>query len=318
MNAVVEFVAKHSISAKEIAPYECNPEDALHIHPAGVWRQRIVDYFNLPDEQRGDMLPWSKTHANVRLREGELSIWAGANGSGKSMLLSHVLLDLIAGGRRAVIASLEMSPVATLARMVRQACAVDLPTPREVDCALYALGTKLWLYDQIGTVHAKRVFGVIRYAREELGADHVVIDSLMKCGISTEDLDQQKRFIDRLSTYTKDTGVHLHLVAHTTKASGGDAHADKYSVKGASEITDMADNVFVVWRNKAKEHKTQAASAQGDLLPPAERAAPDCTVTVDKQRHGEWEGRIALWFNPRSLQYSGKDTTDTFRYLVEE
>ena len=46
--------------------------------------------------------------------------------------------------------------------------------------------------------------------------------------------------------------------------------------------------MFCVWRNKDERRV------------PAE----DALLIVDKQRNGEWEGRLALAFNPDSQAYS--------------
>ena len=70
-------------------------------------------------------------------------------------------------------------------------------------------------------------------------------------------------------------------------------------VKGSGSLTDLADNVFTVWRNKKKED--EAAAAEGEDV----SDKPDAILFCNKQRnHPEgWEGKIALWFNPESLQY---------------
>jgi twinkle protein len=311
MATVHEFRSKHSVGATDVAAYEGDVEDVSRIHVAGVWRQQIVDHFANPGELVGDRLPWSKSHGNVRLREGELSIWAGPNGCGKSMMLSQLALDLaIKQNRTTLIASMEMAPLATLARMAHQATEKIAPSPDDVDLFLKRLRSNIWLYDQVGTVTPQRIRSVIRYAREHVGADHVIVDSLMKCGISTEDLDAQKRFVDWLSTYAKDTGVHIHLVAHNRKSSGEDSIDGKYSIKGASEISDMADNVLLCWRNKRKEQAMQAGEADDETL-----EAPDACINVDKQRHGSWEGKILLWFNQPTCQYVGRNTRETIGYL---
>lgn len=39
----------------------------------------------------------------------------------------------------------------------------------------------LWLYDQQGTVTAKKISAVARYCATEKGVRHFFIDSLMKC-----------------------------------------------------------------------------------------------------------------------------------------
>lgn len=313
LTAYEQFLADQQIGTLEIQRFEADEQDIAAIHVAGVWRQRLVDHFNLPPEQTGDPLPWSKTHSLVRLREGELTVWHGPNGCGKSMVLGQVLLDLaIRHDRTSVIASLEMHPVSTLQRMCRQATEKVRPSPMDVDRFLGKLKSHVWLYDQVGTITPRRMFGVVRYSREELEADHIVIDSLMKCGIDSDDLNGQKRFVDRLSTYAKDTGAHIHLICHNRKVSGQNSADDQYSIKGASEISDMADNVIGCWRNKPKEAAKQKADGE---LPPEKAAEPDAVLNLEKQRHGEWEGRINLWFHQGCFQYLGSNTRDTMPYL---
>lgn len=300
----------HTLTPDDLAKYEADFGDEAHVHTAKVWRGDLVDHFNLPAEQTGDPLPWSKTHSLVRLRPGELSIWHGGNGSGKSQVLGQVMMSLCLQNIPVLIASMEMTPVQTLARMCRQCTEKAVPSPMDVDRFLEGIGHNLWLYDQVGTVSSQRIFGVIRCAREAWKSDHIVVDSLMKCGVSTEDLEAQKRFVDKLSTYAKDTGAHIHLVCHNRKSSGQQAGEDQYAVKGASEITDMADNVFGVWRNRDKERKRQEGDESDDLA-----KQPDTVITVSKQRHGEWEGRILLWFHKGTLQYVGENTRRTIPFL---
>lgn len=300
----------HTLTPADLEAYEADFTDDGRIHTAAIWRQDLVDHFNLPPEQTGDPLPWSKTHSLVRLRPGEVSVWHGGNGSGKSMLLGEVILSLALQGIPCLIASMEMTPVQTLARMCRQCTEKAVPSPMDVDRFLEGIGHNLWMYDQVGTVSSQRIFGVIRAAREGWKMDHIVIDSLMKCGIHSDDLNAQKAFADKLSTYAKDTGAHIHLVAHNRKSSGQQAGEDQYAIKGASEISDMADNVFGVWRNREKERRRQEGDESEDVM-----RQPDTVLNVTKQRHGEWEGRILLWFHKGTLQYVGENTRDTIPFL---
>ena len=59
----------------------------------------------------------------------------------------------------------------------------------------------------------------------------------------------------------------------------------------------MADNVFIIWKNKKKE----AALNAGDIDPETEKK-PDAMLICDKQRNGEWEGKVSLWYHRPSLQ----------------
>ncbi len=64
---------------------------------------------------------------------------------------------------------------------------------------------------------------------------------------------------------------------------------------GASALTNLVDNVVLVHRNKAKENKSEEERD--------EKKEPDARLVIAKQRHGEWEGRISLWFDKSSNQY---------------
>jgi twinkle protein len=65
---------------------------------------------------------------------------------------------------------------------------------------------------------------------------------------------------------------------------------------------------MVVWRNKKKQHDAQAGKA-------VDEDAPDAMVICEKQRNGEWEGRIALWFHEASQQYIGANNGRPMEYV---
>jgi len=277
--------------------YLRTPPEAAKVKPASSYQQTIIDSYYGDDPDPGCYLPWQKTHNHIKLRQGELSIWAGVNGHGKSMLLNQVCLSLMAQSERICIASLEMKPRATLKRMSRQFVGVEEPTPEYIRRFFDWTINRLWLYDQIGTVMSDRMYAVAQYCIRELEITHFVIDSLMKCGMRNDDYSAQKEFVDRLSTLAKDTNTHIHLVTHSRKGEKEDKVMDKFDIKGASEITDMADNVFIVWKNKKKEAALNAGSIKPEL-----EGKPDAMLIVDKQRNGEWEGKISLWYHRSSFQ----------------
>lgn len=263
-----------------------NPDEIAKVRDALSYHQQVKDMVLLGDMEEGLMMPWEKSKG-FRFRNAEVTIWTGYNGHKKSLVLGYVMLALLAQGRLGLIASLEMPPRKTLWRMCKQWNGNNSPTPPYIEKYFQWLHKKLWLYDQVGTVKSSRLIGVARYAIKELGADQIVIDSLMKCGIGSEEYDSQKKFIDELCALAKDTNAHIHLVAHSRKPDGGKETipSTKYSVKGASEITDMADNVIVVYANKDETRDY------------------DQMLIVEKQRHGEEEPKYLLHFDEESLQF---------------
>jgi len=244
----------------------------------------------------GERLPWNKAFDNVRLRPGEVSIWAGINGHGKSLLLGQVLLWL-PHDQKCLIASLEMPPVSTIDRMCRQTLPSGIPSDKYVEEFAQATDN-IWIYDQTDTVPAERMLAMLNYAAKELGMNHLMIDSLVKCGIAPDDYGKQKDFVDRLCWIAKTNKVHIHLVHHVRKGDKEGKTPDKFDIKGAGEITDLVDNVFIVHRNKNKERKMEAKQAVDEL-------EPDAVIAVAKQRHGGWEGSIPLYFHKSSQQFMG-------------
>lgn len=273
-------------------------EDIARIRPASDFQAEVMAAALNPETILGTTLPWTKTHADIRIRPGELSLWAGVNGHGKSMLLQQVVQHLAYHDELSCIASLEMKPHRTLFRSARQAVGVDQPSVRYLKRYFRWLKHRMWLYDQTGTVKPKRMIGVARYCAIQLGCHHVVIDSLLKCGLAEDDYNGQKQFIDNLASLARDTNTHVHVVVHARKGDESKP-ATKFDVRGSGAITDLADNVFVVWRNKRKELESRKPNPDPKVM---ERS--DALLICDKQRHGESEGTYGLWFHHASQQFT--------------
>jgi twinkle protein len=270
-------------------------QESQSIRPAKDFFDGAMERLQQGNAVFGDQLPWSKTAAHFRFRPKELTIWAGVNGNGKSLVMGQAALWLSAANKRVLIASMEMPGEATVARMLRQGCGAPLP-PR--DCAealMRYTDDRIWIYDQLGSVKPDQILAMIHWAAEDLGIDHVMIDSLVKCGV-TNDNEPQKQFVDALAWAAKEHNIHIHLVHHIRKAADERIIPDKFSVKGAGEIVDLADNLLIIARNQAKEAKIRA-------LQEVDVSEPDGFIRVAKQRHGEWEGLFNFWFDARSHQW---------------
>lgn len=283
------------ITLEDLAQYTGEQDEAPHIIAASEYCDQVIDRFHNPQSLKGSKLPWGKVEFSIQFRPGEVSLWLGINGHGKSMLLGQLMTGFMAQGDRACILSFEMKPVATLQRMCRQASMGSKPTIDFIRRFHGWTDNKLWMYDQQGTVKPDRVLSVIRYFADKLNGNHVVIDSLMKCGIAEDDYNGQKRFLDELTSIARDKQIHVHLVHHSRKQGDENSPPGKMDAKGSGAITDQVDNCITVWRNKKKEAELQAG--KGD------ENAVDALMVVDKQRHGEWEGKIFLWFHKDSQQY---------------
>lgn len=289
--------------------------DPSELRPAASYVDEVFAYYADADVRHGETLPWRKTENTVRIRNGETTIWAGINGHGKSQVAGHVATHNMAMGGRWCVASMEFKPYKMLARMFRQATATSQPTLADREPLIDLCSDRLWVFDVQGNARADRILEVFEYAYRRYGVTHFLIDSLAKCGFGEDAYNEQKAFVDRLSDFARNNDVQVHLVCHSRKRQDESDVPDKFDIKGTGAITDMVDNVFIVWRNKPKEKKIQ--EAVGDWAKQQARAdGPDAILSCCKQREGEWEGFIKLWFDPRTLQYLESIDEQPVRYCA--
>jgi twinkle protein len=258
-------------------------------------------------------LPWPKTCDSFDFRAGEVTVWAGQNGHGKSLVTSMVCLSLLGQEQKICIASFEMKPHMTVQRMARMYAGMNPFSPEfqgdkgiEAIDALYDefggwVDKRLWIYDQQGTADRELVIGMVRYCATELKLNHVVVDNLAKVVSGEDDYNAQKAFVDEMTSIARDLNIHIHIVHHLKKPSKETDLPDKNDLKGSGAIADQVDNIVLVFRNKAKEIAIRSGKA-GDKA-----KEPDQVLFVRKQRNyegsGDGEPQIALWFDMDSGQY---------------
>ena len=251
---------------------------------------------------QGAKLPWIKTQEDVGLVAGDLSIWAGINGHGKSTLLLQAANYLIAQGHGVCIASLEMPIIETLYMMCCQAARCE-PSKDFTGKFLEWAGDRLWLFNQKGSVSQDAILGAIRWSAEHRGVKHFVIDNLMMVtdGESGERaMNSQKTFVEKLKRVADDANVHVHLVHHIRKGESEHDRPNKFDLKGSGAIADLADQIFIVWRNKKRETYLQNPSRKPD---PELEAQAGASLAVVKNRRVGIEKSYALWFHPASRQF---------------
>lgn len=290
--------------------YEQVSNHEQKVRSASIYVQALLDRMASPHKEKRVYMPWEKTRDLIQFRAGEVTVWGGSNGSGKSLVTGQVALSLCAQGEKVGIASFEMKPTKTLERMGRQWTSMSLGDEfllSEPECRRLLIKeyeefrdwteNKIWLYDQQGTVQWKQVCAVARYCADKLGITHFFVDNLGKCVSGEDDFNGQKAFVDELCSIARDVNIHIHLVHHIKKPTTEGAKPTKYDFKGTGAITDQPDNVIAVWRNKDKERKLQ----DGKNVPATD---PDTLLIVDKQRNGEgWEGNIGLYYHSASQQF---------------
>jgi twinkle protein len=289
--------------------------DPPELERAGAYADAVVNLFwPANGYEPGYRLPWRKAGDRLVFRPGEVTLWTGATGMGKSQILSNALVAMGEQSARVCVASLEMAPGQSLRRMVKQAGNVDRPTEAFIREVMGWLDGWLWVFGLVGKTAVSRIIEVFEYARCRYGCDVFGIDSLMRLGMSSEDYEGQEKAVFELVSWAVTTGVHVHLVAHARKSDRAAAHAvpDVEDVKGTSEIAANAANILGIWRNKKLEDEIRLASEDAERGDETARlkldeliAKPPVLVNVAKQRNGDWEGKFGLWFNPQTYQYRG-------------
>lgn len=227
-------------------------------------------------------------------RPGELTVWTGFNGHGKSLMLNQVLLGLLQQGERMCVFSGEMSPAQQGKRMVKQATGLDRPTPAYIDAVGEWLQDRAWLFNVMGSATLARLLEVFAYACRRYGIRHFVIDSLMMTDVPEDgpgSMTAQKAAVQKLADFAKRHGAHVHLVAHPRKGRDESQAPGKLDVAGSSKITDGADNVFTVWSARKED-----ADSDDDK--------PDGCLELQKQRNGDTQHKkLWLYFNRAAMQF---------------
>ncbi len=266
----------------------------------------------LKKQNAGLKLPWRKSFDLVRLRKSEVTVWAGINSHGKSVLLSHVMVNAVAQGSKWCVASMEMPAAKLGAKVYQQAGTVENPSREYGQAIKQLIDENVYLFTAYGTAKASKILSVFEYARKRYGVTHVVIDSLAKCGFAEDDFNSQKDFVDKLFDYALETGVHVHLVVHMRKGETEEKPPNKMDVKGSGSITDMVSNVFIIWRNKLKE-KLLLSNNPCDVEKAKDMA--DTLLRCVKQRETGEEPTFSLWFHKKSCQFLEAPTDEPKRYV---
>lgn len=245
----------------------------------------------------------SRLGQKLQFRPGEVTVWAGYSAHRKSTFLGQVKAELMHQGQRCLANSYEMMPHQTLARMARQVLGGNQIGPTTLQRFMDWTDGRLWLFDHMGRVKPSQQLAVLQYFADELNGQHAFIDSMQFVCESEESIDEQKQFMTDLVRMAIETGLHIHLVAHCRKPTGGDESKPptKHDIRGTAAIGDQAANIVTVWYDRARLVRLERNPSDE-----AELSKPAALVTVEKQRNGAWEGRLEFWQDEASMRFMDK------------
>ena len=195
----------------------------------------------------------------IGVNKGEMSIWSGGNGSGKSTILSQIALEAVSRGFKVAMFSGEMTSNRTKGWILQQAAGANNVKPSDDGVSYYVpkkitqlidewLSDSLWLYNNSYGMNATSVLADFEAHMSEHGTDVVIIDNLMALDFSdskSDKYDNQTNLVLQLSAMAKKFNVHIHFVCHPRKPTGFLRKAD---ISGTSDLTNAADNVFMMHR----------------------------------------------------------------------
>lgn len=198
---------------------------------------------------------------------GQLSIWTGRRGEGKSTLLGQIMVEAIQQNRTVCAYSGEL-PAKQFKRSIAPQIAgpnnlKQVPDPMtgrieyepaEIGLIDDWLSGKFFLTDirQARAHDEDYILSLFEYAFRRYGCSVFLVDNIMTTQLKGEKelghLGAQKEFVRRLCSFAKSRDVHVHMVAHPRKAGDGALSAD--DISGANEIGNLADKLFSVERQE--------------------------------------------------------------------
>ena len=268
-------------------------EEKVHrIQNAWQYRDKLIELISGHGE-KGHSMPWTGFHGKMEFRPAEMTLWAGFKGHGKSAMASQVLEHLMdKHGQKVFIISPEFPAHRVLYRLLVQSLETGYPDRDVLDAWLDAVKEQLWIYNQQKSLSPSDVPALCRYAIEHHGVQHIMIDSLMKCGLAPDDYAGQKRLVDSIQQIAHNSNAHIHLIAHLRKGKSDSEIGGLHDIKGASDIADLSENVIIVWRNKQREIN-------------GTENEPDAVIKIEAQRNADgWIGKLPMSFDKTTMKFS--------------
>lgn len=288
------------------APYQVQAPHALNMRE--VCLQAIEE---LAKPYPAHFLPhWQLFNKAVGgFRPREFSILCGSTGAGKTTFLANISSQLLQGGVKHFVMSVETGHTDFMKRIfsvlegydVNQGDAIDPDrlariTARHMPLLSSGL-IEFSLYDN--RVPVEQLLHDLRFMHDIHGCKIAMIDNLnffMEVTRAADAVIEMDRVIHELIIFCKQVDMHVIMVMHPKKPSGSrDTRVEsEYEIKGSSTAVQEAHNVFLFNRPKREDVESQTRS-------PFER---DLTI-AKMRRRGQYAGHT-LVFSSAGTRYSEK------------
>lgn len=276
--------ARWLAEAKAVSPQEIKaPID---------FKERILARYNDDPEVKKPGLEIPELRGKVRFLPGEVTLWTGYSSHGKSSFLNQVALYAAMDGQGVAIGSFEVKGDRTVEKLAKcLAYANDLPEPLLDQCLQWMSG-KIWVYDVFGIISKAKLWELMLYSVMRHGVKHIVVDSLMKCELSSEDYEAQRKFMNEFIGFCEEHDIHGHLVAHPKKSDDDSRAPDIMDVHGGQAVSGQPARIASVWRNLKKNDLLESKKIKEE---DADKH-PDAYLHIQKDREYGARLRVPMWY----------------------
>ena len=251
---------------------------------------RLELYNELNNAKKNAGIPFTRFPAlNEYLkghRRGELTVFTGATGSGKTTFLSELSLDLCLQGVKTLWGSFEIKNLRLLNTLMHQYAgfAIQNHMERYMEWSEKFEDLPMYFMSYYGAQDLRDVINTIEYAVYTLDIEHVVIDNLQFMTSVQGSTDDRFLAMDRavaaFRRCASDHNIHVTVVVHPRKENDGGS-LQTASIYGSAKASQEADNVLIL------------------------QSSDERSMQITKNRYCGSIGVLPLSFHPESLCLSG-------------
>lgn len=267
----------------------------------------------------------------VGFKRGHISVWSGYRGSGKSSVLSMLILNGAQGGYKSAMWSGEMD-----AREVKNWLYLQAAWPYNEksqyknywftpDSRISAIDRWIdkyfFLYNNEYSNEWQQMENEIRSLVAKEDVDFIILDNLIILDIDELESDdkygRQKELMKHLVTLARELDIHIHLVAHPNKEG---LFLRPNNISGTANIPDLAQNIFIIHRVNQDFMKSSAEfvrkSDREDII------ASGCTNVIEickcRDNGLAADHFVKLWYQPDCKQLTNDATVETHYDWMDE
>lgn len=245
---------------------------------------------------------------------GQLFIWSGYTGGGKSTFLSQLMLNGLEYGKTFLysgelpkedikeICDMQLSGKKYLDANFSKFKQQSLPVPSEKYYKYFDefYKNRLFLFDTEDYATDKEVIKAMEYMAKRENTKVFLIDNLMTVPSDENIKESEKitKFINKLKLFARKFQTIVHLVAHPRKPAYGQERMSKYDISGTANIINLADRGLGLHR-LTKEEKSSEKYDGKDV---------STVITFFKDRKfGVDSGEVMLGFEFNSKRFYSND-----------